>query len=414
MTSMRTRGRFWVCTAVAALVGWAGPARGQAPPAPVPQESQVESALPPGLVPSSLEEAPNERVWTRTEYLLWWVHGQQLPPLVTTGPADQAIFPGILGQPATSIVLGNNTTSPGAFSGGPVHNRSLVRPLSTIWTGSGLPVSGATLAIADGRLTGHPAAVDPLFRRFPRPRSNDGTRVNHLPVLRHGRSFHLDPASGAEANGILSLIDRGNFRLQGLAGFRWINLDESLAFSTSSPNISFVPQSIFLTQDHFLTRNDFYGGQVGLRAEVERGCFFLAGSGKVALGTMVQSTRINGALVTNEFQPGIVESFPAAYLAAPTNAGDHQRSRFAVAPEASLSVGVKVTDGIRLSAGYSFLYLSSVARPADQIDHQLNPTQMPAVSGEISPLVGAARPAFQGNHSGFWAQGINLDLELRY
>ena len=45
------------------------------------------------------------RLWFRSEYLLGWIKTTKFPPLVTSGPASDAI-PGALGSPNTSILFG--------------------------------------------------------------------------------------------------------------------------------------------------------------------------------------------------------------------------------------------------------------------------------------------------------------------
>ena len=72
-------------------------------------------------------------------------------------------------------------------------------------------------------------------------------------------------------------------------------------------------------------------------------------------------------------------------------------------------------DHLRLFAGYTFLYVGSVARPGDEIDSVINPSQCPGFTGVVPcPLMGSARPIFLGKDSSFFAQGINLGLEISY
>src|SRR5689334_904180 len=60
----------------------------------------------PGLGPVGMTELPffpNQRLWVNAEYLMWWLNGDPLPPLVTTGPPSTG---GILG-PGTHILFGD-------------------------------------------------------------------------------------------------------------------------------------------------------------------------------------------------------------------------------------------------------------------------------------------------------------------
>lgn len=58
-----------------------------------------------------------EEFWLSADYLLWAMKGGRLPPLVTTSPASSRA---ILGQPGTSVLIGNSEVNRGAFSGGRV------------------------------------------------------------------------------------------------------------------------------------------------------------------------------------------------------------------------------------------------------------------------------------------------------
>jgi hypothetical protein len=81
--------------------------------------------------------------------------------------------------------------------------------------------------------------------------------------------------------------------------------------------------------------------------------------------------------------------------------------------EVGLNVGWQLTRHVTLYAGYSFLWVNTVARAGEQIDPVVNTTQFPILSGN-GPLVGLARPAFHFDGTDFWAQGLDFGLELRY
>jgi hypothetical protein len=58
-------------------------------------------------------------VWADAEYLLWWTKGSHLPPLLTTSPAGTPIeTAGILGEPGTTVLFGNERVNTDARSGG--------------------------------------------------------------------------------------------------------------------------------------------------------------------------------------------------------------------------------------------------------------------------------------------------------
>lgn len=78
-------------------------------------------------------------------------------------------------------------------------------------------------------------------------------------------------------------------------------------------------------------------------------------------------------------------------------------------PELGITLGYDFTCRLRATFGYTFLYWSKVARPGEQIDTELNPSQFPP-----GTLVGAPHPQFVFHTSDFWAQGLNFGLEYRF
>ncbi len=60
-------------------------------------------------------------IGSRAEYLLWWTRGMYAPPLVTTSPPGTAqAAAGVLGQPGTTILFGNEELFTSERSGGRV------------------------------------------------------------------------------------------------------------------------------------------------------------------------------------------------------------------------------------------------------------------------------------------------------
>ena len=104
--------------------------------------------------------------------------------------------------------------------------------------------------------------------------------------------------------------------------------------------------------------------------------------------------------------------FPGGLYALPTNIGNYHRDELAFVPEVDLEVGFQLTPRVKFRAGYSFLWVSAVARAGDQVDPAINETQFRIRSP--GPFMGPARPAFEFRGSAFWAQGLNFGFEIRY
>ena len=88
-----------------------------------------------------------------------------------------------------------------------------------------------------------------------------------------------------------------------------------------------------------------------------------------------------------------------------------------MAPEAKLQLGYDITHHIRVYAGYDFLYLTKVARPGDQMDHQVDLTQSPFFVGSAAAAASvgvSTNPAQFFNTTDFWIQGVTAGLQINF
>ena len=218
---------------------------------------------------------------------------------------------------------------------------------------------------------------------------------------------------GFDANFRKNLICSCDYRVDGLVGYRYLNLQDDVTITENLTVLSAanpaIPQgTTFALQDRFRTINDFNGGQIGLAGETWSGRWYLSGRNLIALGNTHTETTISGVTVATT--PGGTPIVNAGgLLTQPTNIGTYNNDKFSVVYEAQTSLGYQVTDGIRAFVSYSFLYWTDVARAGDQIDFVVNSSQIPP-----GALDGAARPVFVRNETNFWAQGISFGLEMRY
>ena len=98
-------------------------------------------------------------------------------------------------------------------------------------------------------------------------------------------------------------------------------------------------------------------------------------------------------------------------LALPSTIGSRSRDRVAVIPVFGAQLGYQLTSHLRAYAGYTFLYWGEVVRAGDQVDLAVNPNLLPPAT---QPVSGPLRPAPRFENTSFWAQGIDLGLELRF
>lgn len=203
-----------------------------------------------------------------------------------------------------------------------------------------------------------------------------------------------------------------------IGGFRYWNFNEYLTFDVNIPN-TLPPIDVFQTSDKFDVRNNFYGGQIGLKCKYFFDKFYVKATGKVAFGAMCEELKIKGHLLTNDFNnppfTGTAEIFPGGYLAFPTNQGKHTKTMFAIMPEVDVSLGYKILDCLDLEVGYTFFYVNKMMRATNQIDRNINSTQAPAITAIFpTTLEGPATPEALLKTTSFWAQGLTVGLDFSF
>jgi hypothetical protein len=331
---------------------------------------------------------------------------------VTASPPTSG---GILGQPGTVVLFGGHTDneerSGGRFQAGYWLDCQQTYGIE----GSYFFLGSRSVNFAAGSAgAGSAVIARPFFNVL--AGAEDAELVSVPGVLTGTVGVNLSSRlQGAELNGVCNLCCGCSGRVDLLAGFRFLELREGLGITedlTVDPSVPLTGGTFFRVHDQFDTRNRFYGGQVGARAEFRRGKLFANVLAKVALGNTDQVADVAGSTVIAP--PGAVPTVgTGGLLAQPTNSGHFTRDQFAVVPEVGINVGYQVTEHLRAFVGYSFLYWSSVVRPGDQIDRAVNPTQLP-VSASTPQLTGPVRPAPVLRETDFWAQGLSLGVEFRY
>ncbi len=399
-----------------ALTCGALPAMAQEPPKAAPKElpkvTEVAGAPAPIWAPVTgvYMEPQNThapRFYAGAEYLMWWIKSAPVVPLVTTGTGTPPTPPtgaplndsaGVLGSGNATVVLGGSDIDFGMFSGG--------RFTVGGWNcdGSlGLEASGFFLAQQSQRSSvGSDAAGNPLLTiPFLNAAGQETAAILTVPANIFGfvlaGTATLEARSelwGAEANGMFNLRQTSTSRLDGLIGFRYASLEESLRFGFASTlSVGGTPLNTFTTNDQYDTRSQFYGAQLGLRYHQDLGKFFVDVTGKIALGTNENIATVNGSSTDNTGTSAKGFFVPGAAV------GSQSRHDFSVMPEVTAALGMHITQNLSASVGYNFMYWSNVVRPGDQIDRQGN-----AVQSNTALF----------NTTDFWAQGINFGAQYKY
>lgn len=339
------------------------------------------------------------------DYLLWFAKdGPSNYPLLTTGPAAGS---GVLGAPGTLALFGQNDFNFGTFNGVRV-----TLGADRVFRNFGIEASGFLLDRRTDSLNANTPVGGPLLTE---PFINEAGQQSSTAFLVPGlitTGFFVSASNrfwGADVNATLSGRDNGNFNIRGLAGFRYLDLTERLYNATNVFALQSQgndPAGSYLRQiEDFYCRSQFYGPQIGAAAGWRSGRFHVDGQVKVALGVSHETTIVTGTqLLLKPNEP--LSVLPNALLAKLSNIGTQQNDRFAVVPEVGGNVSYDVTEAINLRVGYTFLYMSDVVRPGDQIDPRVN---------TLFPIgIGPPLPAPKFVTSDYWVHGVNFGVTVRY
>jgi hypothetical protein len=424
------------------------PARGAAPEVPeVVAEPEVVGDVMDDATWMELDETPTPGCepcrapgycylpngWVQGEYLLWWPRAMDIPALVTSGTAASE---GVLDQPGTQTLVGGQLMDE-TFSGARLRlglwtdacrDKAWVaeafvigeRTYDQSFSGSGAQGTSVLAVPFFNVLTSQTAPngeEDAQWIAFPgqvagtvRVEASSrllGVSVHHLRSLCQSCGcgpplVQCDPCRSAVCV---------QTRLGAFLGWRYLDLSESLAIHENLTSLLPAPDNgQFLIRDQFATGNLFNGADLGVLWQGQRGVFSLDLLMRLALGSTHQRVQIAGnTSVRGSSDAGNnFENAPGGVFAQRTNIGEYARNRFAVVPELGVTVGCALTPQWRATLGYTFLYWSSVVRPGDQMDRDLNPNLFPP---ESAPLAGLLRPEFDFVESDLWVQGLSVGLE---
>src|ERR1043165_1996294 len=374
------------------------------PPTPVQPDPGV-ARFPPDPRPAVAAPAPDTfRFWVRAEYLGWWVKNTPAPISILTGdPANP------------NVELLNSDRSFGMFSGFRIGLGGWLDPNGNL----GMEANYFFLnrrsrrLIASSDETGNPTLAYSFFSQDP------GTIGENLLFISSPGVFGGTVAVtsslqllGAEVNGLFSLWRQNNgFEVTGLVGFRYLNLRETLDIDTFSSALTTNPTTDLFMHDAFATRNEFYGGQVGVRVAWQGDYLGADVTGKLGIGATRQTIDVQG--FSTQMGPGGPNGvFPGGFYTQPSNIGRTTANQFSLIPAIEAKFFVQITQHLRIFVGYDFLYWNRVVRPGNQVDRNINLTQSVALGG--GALNGQASPMPLLNRSDFWTQGVNVGLEIRY
>jgi hypothetical protein len=376
---------------------------------------------------------PPFRFYGSAEYLMWWTKDSPIPVLGTTGANTSVGEFGKLSGQTTQVLLDDKLDYG-------IQNGARLRLGYWLDTEGTFAVEGSFFALAhtsaNAVFSSDSSTV--LSRPFFNGNENfEDVQLVAAPGVSRGSLTVQAPTTfwGAELNlrcplCCVSSCTLGHVRFDLLAGARFLRLSEGLHITEQGVNLPTAqvdPNQGFIIQDRFDTRNTFFGGQLGLVTEWQRGPLSVELRTTIALGNSHEVSNIAGS-ATFVNPDGTILQQPGGLFALPSNIGEQSKDRFAVVPEVGVTFGYQVTDWLKATIGYNFIYWSNVLRPGDQIDRTLDITQIPGgfaqnlgngtfrdnTTGAIIQPLNPPRPVQLLKDTSFWAHGLTIGAEIRW
>jgi hypothetical protein len=353
------------------------------------------------------------RSWVQVDYLLWWVQGQNLPPLATT-PAGGVVFgqERIDGDAQSGLRLrGGHFLDCDGLSGlmfdvwGLESGGDRVGVVSPVSGALRMPFTDMDLSLPSNQTPDGCGCLDDLVGTPSSVPIDSISTTSDTDVWSGGLYYRGRLCSRFDCCASTcdcrpgSGLGRHGHRLDGIFGYRYFSLDESLTVDGV-----LVPEAgTIVAQDRFATENDFHGVDMGLVYEVDRGRWSLEAIGRLALGINRQELSIAGAGNQNG---GIFAQY--------TNIGTYDHDAFTAIPQGDLILAYAVTPRLRARVGYSWLLLSNVIRPATQIDTRLDGRFVDGTATRplADPLAFFPRPRFETES--VWIHGLSFGFDYTF
>lgn len=433
MCGLLTAGWLGVCSSAMAQALPAFAPKNAPPAAPAPAAAAPPAAVLPGAPAPGCEPQPapftqpllcppepcptGPCLQFRAEYLVWALPRQELGGLVSTGSASDPI-PGAIGQPNTRLLLGGRFGDDTPHSGLRLY-ASLGEDSNPYWSISAnvffLEQRGSQAVLSGDGSVGSGVLARPFQNvnvgvEDADPISFPGVLSGTF-ILQTERQMY-----GAEANLRWHYWESGGSRINFLIGPRFLFIEESLQMLVTTQELPAqgAPPSTFHFSERYATDNDFYGAQIGAEWQYRLGPVYVAATAKAALGQMYQNLHTRAQTQVVDGITGVVlTNNDRALFLSPNNVGSFSRKHFAVVPEVNARVGYDFTNNLGISVGYTYLWVSDVIRPANQVDRNVN-VQPITTGADGTGLLPPARatPAFHS--TSFWAQGLDAAFIVRF
>ena len=212
--------------------------------------------------------------------------------------------------------------------------------------------------------------------------------------------------------------------MDAICGFRWLGLDGDLTIEENirqgtqvlPGNPPFViPNSDVGVSDHFGTRSDFYGWDLGFKTHWERNCWSCDLLTRVAIGgnhNIFRGEGFTGLTVPLPDVPTLTT--PLGRYIGPANSVICGKDTFSVVPEIGLTFAYMPRNWVKFTLGFNWAYWTDVIRPGGQVDRVINPIGVPTQPEFKSDLYEPRRPGVPFNETDIWFQSVTLGMQFMY
>ncbi len=354
---------------------------------------------------------PTPSCWANASFLLWFMKKQPLNVPVANDGINE--------------LLGNQSLGESSFNGVRINLGTWFNEEATF----GTEVSFLGVFEGSPRNTVSSTVAQPFLLQRPYIDIASGLPRNFL--IANGVNTTGSITTGANGNlfggeaNFLSRIYRNHEyeAIDLILGYRNLDLLENIGIgSTTFVNTgttpfaghNFAAPMAINVSDSVKASNYFNGAQIGARAQTGGAGITFSAYGKLALGVMDETVTRTG--YTTALSPSLAPTFQTisgGFLVNRDNSGSQSHSFFAVIPEIGLNAGIEVTSWMSLGIGYSFFYVTNVARPGDQLSPFINSKAVPTSPNFQAPQ--AVEPntrVFQT--SDYWVQGLNFSVNFKF
>lgn len=327
------------------------------------------------------------RVWFGAEVLLGTTRSVNVVPVVTTGPAALGVpNAAAIGQPGTAPLFGGRRML-GDWRGG-------LRAEGGLWLDRGHDAGAVarfySLYSTSDQFAGAGNGLNVV--NVPQFVSLGGAVVQvpayvGFPGLTTGTVSATTQTTFAGGDLNLRFRTRQNqtWRVDALVGYRQLYLRDELGYDFAATGAAPPAAALVTGGQSVRTRNEFYGGNVGLLATAGGKRWLVEGLAAVALGVNTSALDFDRNVVAS------ATGLPATTLVSASTRDP--MTYFGTVAEGGVRVGYRVTEYARLTVGYTALYWDNVRRAQDQV---------------------TLSPALTGATTGFLAHMLSCGAELRY